>query len=42
MQITEQLIQTLPLQTRQGKNGDWKKQDIIVGTKDIDGDLLFL
>lgn len=33
MQITAKLIQTLPLQTGQGKNGDWKKQDIIVETK---------
>ncbi len=33
MQITAKLIQTLPLQTGQGKNGEWKKQDIIVETK---------
>ena len=34
MQITAKLIQTLPLQTGQGKNGEWRKQDIIVETKD--------
>ena len=30
MQLTVKLIQVLPLQTGTGKNGDWKKQDIIV------------
>lgn len=30
MQITAKLIQLLPLQTGTGKNGQWKKQDIIV------------
>ncbi|MFZ1702797.1 MAG: DUF3127 domain-containing protein [Saprospiraceae bacterium] len=34
MQITAKLIQTLPLQTGQGKNGEWRKQDIIVETSD--------
>lgn len=32
MQITAKLIQLLPLQTGAGKNGQWKKQDIIVET----------
>jgi len=32
MQITAKLIQKLPLQTGQGKNGEWKKQEIIVET----------
>jgi len=32
MQLTAKLIQLLPLQTGQGKNGPWKKQDIIVET----------
>ena len=30
MQLTAKLIQLLPLQTGTGKNGEWKKQDIIV------------
>jgi hypothetical protein len=30
MQFTAKLIQILPLQTGEGKNGPWKKQDIIV------------
>ena len=30
MQFTARLIQILPLQTGEGKNGPWKKQDIIV------------
>ncbi len=34
MQITAKLIQILPLQTGQGKNGEWKKQDFIVETTD--------
>jgi hypothetical protein len=34
MQITAKLIQLLPLQTGNGKNGEWKKQDIIVETGD--------
>ena len=33
MQITAKLIQLLPLQTGTGKNGQWKKQDIIVETE---------
>lgn len=32
MQLTAKLIQMLPLQTGTGKNGEWKKQDIIVET----------
>ncbi len=32
MQLTATLIQLLPLQTGMGKNGQWKKQDIIVET----------
>ncbi|NTS40124.1 DUF3127 domain-containing protein [Flavisolibacter sp. BT320] len=32
MQITAKLVQLLPLQTGNGKNGQWKKQDIIVET----------
>ena len=34
MQLTAKLIQLLPLQTGNGKNGQWKKQDIIVETDD--------
>jgi len=33
MQLTARLIQVLPLQTGSGKNGQWKKQDIIVETE---------
>jgi hypothetical protein len=33
MQFTGKLVQLLPLQTGQGKNGPWKKQDIIVETE---------
>jgi hypothetical protein len=33
MQLTAKLIQVLPLQTGAGKNGQWKKQDIIVETE---------
>ena len=33
MQISARLIQVLPLQTGTGKNGQWKKQDIIVETE---------
>ena len=33
MQITAKLIQLLPLQTGTGKNGEWKKQDVIVETE---------
>ncbi|GHU62874.1 hypothetical protein FACS1894123_04580 [Bacteroidia bacterium] len=32
MQLTAKLIQVLPLQTGNGRNGEWKKQDIIVET----------
>ncbi|HMO31415.1 MAG TPA: DUF3127 domain-containing protein [Lacibacter sp.] len=32
MQLTAKLYQLLPLQTGSGKNGPWKKQDIIVET----------
>lgn len=34
MQLTAKLIQLLPLQSGTGKNGEWKKQDIIVETLD--------
>lgn len=33
MQLTAKLIQLLPRQTGTGKNGPWKKQDIIVETE---------
>jgi len=33
MQLTAKLIQVLPLQTGEGKNGAWKKQDIILETE---------
>ena len=32
MQLTAKLIQLLPIQTGAGKNGEWKRQDIIVET----------
>lgn len=32
MQITAKLIQVLPLQSGTGKNGEWKKQEIVVET----------
>ncbi|NCU32453.1 MAG: DUF3127 domain-containing protein [Candidatus Moranbacteria bacterium] len=32
MQLTAKLIEILPLQTGTSKNGEWKKQDIIVET----------
>ncbi len=32
MELTAKLIQLLPAQTGQGKNGPWKKQEIIVET----------
>ena len=32
MQITARLIEVLPLQSGMGRNGEWKKQDIIVET----------
>jgi hypothetical protein len=33
MQITAKLVQLLPIQSGTGKNGQWKKQDIIVETE---------
>jgi len=33
MQLTAKLTQLLPIQIGTGKNGEWKKQDIIVETK---------
>ncbi len=33
MQLTAKLVQTLPVQTGNGKNGQWKKQDVIVETE---------
>jgi hypothetical protein len=33
MQLTAKLVQLLPLQSGTGKNGQWKKQDIIVETE---------
>ena len=33
MELTATLIQLLPLQKGVGKNGEWKKQDIIVQTE---------
>ncbi|MGB5026282.1 MAG: DUF3127 domain-containing protein [Saprospiraceae bacterium] len=33
MQLTAKLTQLLPIQTGTGKNGEWKKQDIIVETE---------
>src|ERR1700712_1461947 len=33
MQLTARLVQLLPLQLGTGKNGQWKKQDIIVETE---------
>ncbi|MBN8702662.1 MAG: DUF3127 domain-containing protein [Bacteroidetes bacterium] len=33
MELTAKLSQVLPLQTGTGKNGQWKKQDIIVETE---------
>lgn len=33
MQLTTKLTQLLPIQTGTGKNGEWKKQDIIVETE---------
>ena len=32
VQLTAKLVQVLPLQTGSSKNGEWKKQDIIVET----------
>ena len=34
MQLTAKLTKLLPIQTGTGKNGEWKKQDIIVDTDD--------
>ena len=33
MQLTAKLIQVLPLESGMGKNGEWKKQSIIVETE---------
>lgn len=33
MQLTAKLIKLLPIQIGTGKNGEWKKQDIIVETE---------
>ena len=33
MELTGKLVQVLPLQTGTGKNGQWKKQDIILETE---------
>ena len=33
MELVAKLIQLLPLQTGQGKNGAWKKQELIVETE---------
>ena len=33
MQISGKLIQLLPQQTGQGKNGTWKKQEVIIETE---------
>lgn len=33
MQFTARLVQVLPLQSGTGRNGEWKKQDIIVETE---------
>lgn len=33
MQLTAKLVQLLPLQTGTSKNGQWKKQDVIVETE---------
>jgi len=32
MQLTARLIQILPMQSGMGKNGEWKKQEIVVET----------
>lgn len=34
MQLIAKLIQILPFQSGVGKNGEWKKQDIIIETQD--------
>jgi len=33
MQLTAKLIEVLAIQNGQGKNGEWRKQDIIVETE---------
>jgi len=33
MEIKGKLIQLLPLQTGEGKNGQWRKQDVIIETQ---------
>lgn len=32
MQLTAKLVHVLPLQTGQGKNGEWRKQEVILET----------
>lgn len=32
MELTARLVQILPMQTGTGRNGEWKKQDIVVET----------
>jgi hypothetical protein len=32
LELTGKLIETLPIQTGEGRNGPWKKQDIIIET----------
>ena len=34
MQLSAKLIQVLPIQSGMGRNGEWKKQDIVVETQD--------
>jgi hypothetical protein len=34
LQLTAKLIQILPLETGTGRNGNWKKQNIVVETSD--------
>jgi len=34
MQLKAKLLEILPLQTGKGKNGEWKKQDIVVETQE--------
>ena len=34
MQLKAKLVEILPLQTGKGKNGEWRKQDIVVETQE--------
>lgn len=34
MEVTGKLIQIMPVQTGQGKNGEWKKQEFVIETGD--------